>query len=264
MAGKKSIVILYTYLVFAILSTTGCTHTMQMSKCKEMFSEFYVDPVVARQNVPQSYKVRIYPNGKALLLVLVQDCEKCVLKGFIPISPMKMSHIWIELEGPEEVGLALPGTKGSLPTSYWYGLPHQTDSTLAHIAFWLVGIDTQLVKEITMGGDPGRTRQGSVVENDPGSGYHWTETSQLWPMPNLVTGRRWFYRQYGRLVKRQSEGIVVCRANFIGEGKVVLEAEPGSAIEKLHFGTTLQGSTKAVEINCQVKIQVGVHNSVSD
>jgi hypothetical protein len=243
-------------MTFLMLAVTGCTHRMEMVNCKEMFAEFYVDPEIARQNVPPSFQVRIHPNGKATLLILVQDCEKVLLDHLLQVSPMKMAQVWIEVLGPEEVGEALPGTASSLPTSYWYALPHQMNSTLAHIAFWLVGIDTQLVKQIDLGGGLGGMRTGRVVENDSGSGYHWMETNQRWPMPNLVTGRRWFYREYGKFIKRRSEGLVICRSNFLGEGQIVLEAQPESAVGGLNFGTTLRGSTKSVEINCEVNIQV--------
>ena len=257
MTRKSSITVLCGSLAFVAITVSGCTHTMKMVNCKELFAEFYVDPKVARQNVPPSFQVRVHPNGKAMLLILVQDCEKVVLDHIIRVSPMKMAQIWIELAGPDEVGPALPGTRSSLPTSYWYTLPHQMDSALAHVAFWLVGIDTQLVKEISLGGEPGGIRTGRVVENDSGLGYHWMETNQLWPAPNLVTGRRWFYREYGKFIKHRSEGIVVCRSNFLGEGHIVLEAQPESAISNLNSGTTLRGDTKSVEIDCDVNIRVG-------
>ena len=53
------------------------------------------------------------------LLIMIQCWDKLILDGFLPISQVKMSHIWIELNGPEEVGEALSGTEASLPTSYY-------------------------------------------------------------------------------------------------------------------------------------------------
>jgi hypothetical protein len=52
-------------------------------------------------------------------------------------------------------------------------------------------------------------------------------------------------------------GLVVCHAAFLGAGEITLRATPDSAIGKLGFGTTLRGSTNAVEITCDVRIQVG-------
>ena len=96
-----------------------------------------------------------------------------------------MSHIWIEVEGPHEVVTPLPGTLRSLPTWYWYILPHQFDDFPARLFFGLAGIDAQSVKSVSLGGDPGGTRSGEVVEGSPTDArYTWTETSQLYPEPD--------------------------------------------------------------------------------
>ena len=241
-----------------LASSMGVSSTMKMLGCKEMFAEFHVDAARARRNVPPDYEVRIHPNGMAMLLLMVQECEKCVLNGALPISPLRMSHIWIELAGPEEVGPAVPGTTASLPTRYYYALPHQVDRALARFALWLAGVDVQMVKRVSLGGSPGGVRQGIVVEQqDPKSSYWWQETSALWQSPNVVTGRRRFYRRYGRILKRRSEGLVVCSSSFLGDGEVRLEADAGSAIGALGLGTVLRGATNPVEINhCNVRIRV--------
>jgi hypothetical protein len=239
-------------------STKGLSNTMKMIRCKELFTEFYVDPTLAKRNIPPNYEVRIHDNGKAILLLMVQDCEKCILNGFIPISPMRMSHIWIEIVGPENTGPILPGTSTSLPTRYYYALPHQIDNTIAWFALRLVGIDVKKVRLITLGGDPGGNRQGKVIENDqPNCRYTWEEKSVLWPSPNVVTGRRWFYREYGRIVKRRSEGLVVCHSSFLGESEVSLDAGIDSEIGRLGFGMTLIGTANPVKMDhCDVNIQV--------
>lgn len=71
----------------------GCSSSMKIVGCKEMFAEFFVEQDVAKQNVPQYFEVRIHPNGKAMLLLLVQDCEKGVLNGLVRISPLRMAQI---------------------------------------------------------------------------------------------------------------------------------------------------------------------------
>jgi hypothetical protein len=101
-------------------------------------------------------------------------------------------------------------------------------------------------------------REGEVLERIKSrAGYVWEETTLLWPAPEVLTGRRWFYRDYGTFFPRRSVGVVVCRATFLGNGDITLRATGDSAIGKLGFGTTLHGATKAVEINCDVRIQVG-------
>ncbi len=239
-------------------SNKGMSNTMKMIHCKEMFTEFFVDPRVAKKHVPPGYDVRIHDNGKAMLLLMVQDCEKCILNGFLPISPMRMSHLWIEIVGPQETGPVLPGTSASLPTRYYYALPHQIDNALAWFALRLVGIDVMKVKRISLGGDPGGTRHGMVIESDqPNGKYTWEEKSTLWPSPNVVTGRRWFYREYGRIVKRRSEGLVVCHSSFLGESSVRLEAGMGSEVARLDFGTTLNGTANPVKMDhCDALIRV--------
>jgi hypothetical protein len=98
---------------------------MDIYDIEEMFSRYYVDPDIAQQNIPSKWKIKIHDNGKALLLVMVQNCKKMVLDYIINVGSVGMSHIWIELEGPYEVVTPLPGTTRALPTWYWYILPHQ-------------------------------------------------------------------------------------------------------------------------------------------
>ncbi len=237
----------------------GWRCTMKMAGCTEMLAEFRVDPTAAQQLVPQEYALRIHPDGRALLLLLVQRCQTCVLNGVLRVSPLGMSHLWIELAGPEEVGPALPGTPASLATTYWYTLPHQMDRALAYWAFRLVGIDVQLVKRIHLETTEGGEQRGMVIEHEhPTVGYSWLDTAKRWPQQNLVTGRRWFHRRYGRVIQRRSEGLVVCRSNFTGDGLLRLEADAGSTMDSLGFGTALQGTTESVEIDCDVRIRVHV------
>jgi hypothetical protein len=230
---------------------------MRMIGCREMLAEFGVDPSVARAQVPHAYALRARRDGAANLLVLVQECRKCVLDGMVHIRPLRLVHIWIELDGPDETGPPLAGTSGSLATTHWYALPHQTDDRLARVAFGLAGIDIQLVRSISLIGDRDGIREGAVEErSDPAAHYAWTTTGSRWPTPRLVTGRRWFYREYGHLVRRRSVGLVVCRARFLGEGTITLEAGTESTLGRLGFGTTLHGSANAVEIDCSVRFLV--------
>jgi hypothetical protein len=255
---KASIKILRTVLsnALALLLVTACTHTMDMSKCKELFAEFPVDPVVAQRHVPASYNVRIGDNDKATLLLMIQDCEMGVLDQIIPIKPLQMSHIWIEIQGPEEIGPILPGTNKSLPTAYYYILPHQVESKLAYVSLALAGIGSQLVDEISIGHRINDQRRGRVFENGPSVGYQWVETSHLLPNQGLVTGRRKFYRQYESQTMWTSSGTVSTWANFLGEGKVVLTASPDSSIGRLGFGITLEGIAQPVEMDCHAEIKV--------
>ena len=243
-------------VILVLLSSAGCTHTMDMSKCKELFAEFPVDPVVAQKNVPSPYGVRITDNGKATLLLMIQDCEKGVLDRIITIRPLKMAHIWIEIDGPEEIGPILSGTTKSLPTEYYYILPHQVESKLAYASLHLAGIGSHLVSEISIGDRTDDQRHGRVLEKAPSMGYQWTETSHLRPNQGLVTGRRKFYRQYGSLMKCSSAGTVSTWANFLGEGKVILTASPDSSIGRLGLGTTLEGTVYPVEMDCHAEIKV--------
>jgi|GEM_PF-1497428 len=239
-------------------SSKGLVSTMRMIHCKEMFAEFYIDPAAATKIIPQNYKARVYDDGHAMLLLMVQDCEKCILNRLLRIAPMRMSHIWIEILGPENIGPQLPGTERSLPTRYYYALPHQIDNALAFFALWFVGIDVQKVKRIALGDNPGGIRHGKVIaKGNPAINYRWEEKSAVWPSADVVTGRRWFYREYGRIIRRRSEGLVVCNSSFLGNGDIRLDADMGSPIESLGLGTTLIGKTNPVEIdNCHVSIRV--------
>lgn len=235
----------------------GLPSFLTMIGCRELFAELPIDAALARRAVPSSYSIKHLPPNQAKLLFLIQECEKGVLDGVLLVRPLRMAQLWIELEGPEEVGPALPGTTSSLPTSYWYALPHQMDNVVASTAFRVAGIDVQRVVRIDTGGAAGAPRRGEVVQDRSGDErYGWEETSRLWDTPNIVTGRRWFYRDYGRVLKRRSVGLVVCRAAFLGEGEITVTASPQSAIGRLGIAS-LHGLSNAVQMNCRAKIRVG-------
>ena len=228
---------------------------MDIYDVKEMFSRYYVDPDIAQQNVPSKWRVKIHDNGKALLLVMVQNCKKMVLDYLINMGSVGMSHIWIELDGPYEVVTPLPGTKRSLPTRYWYILPHQVDSYLVRILFKLAGVSSQIVRTVSVGGDPDGTRSGEVIEGDsPDAKYSWKEVSKLYPAPDIVTESQRVYRKYG---VRESTAHARCESHFLGDGTVSLSATSVSTVGKLGFGTSLTGVTNPVWVrHCRVKYQV--------
>lgn len=236
---------------------SGLPSYLTMIGCRELFAELPIDAALARRAVPSGYSIKHLPTNQAKLLFLIQECQKGVLDGVLLVRPLRMAQLWIELEGPEEVGPALPGTTSSLPTSYWYALPHQIDSVVACTAFRVAGIDVQRVVRIDTGGAAGSPRRGEVVQDRSGDErYGWDATTRPWAAPNVVTGRRWFYRDYGRVLKRRSVGLVVCRAAFLGEGEITVTASPASAIGRLGF-ISLHGVSNAVEMDCKAKIRVG-------
>jgi len=228
---------------------------MDIYDVKEMFSRYYVAPDIAQQNVPSNWKVKIHENGKALLLVMVQNCEKMVLDHVFNVGSVGMCHIWIELEGPSELVTPLPGTTRSLPTWYWYIMPHQLDGYLVRMLFGFAGVAAQLVKKVSLGGAPGGTRSGEVIERySPEAKYNWTEKSQLYPTPDIVTGSHRFYRKYG---VRVSVAHATCFTHFLGDGQVSLEAPTDSVIGKLGFGTSLTGFSNPVWVkHCRVEYKV--------
>jgi hypothetical protein len=228
---------------------------MDIYDVREMFSRYYVDPDIAKQNVPYKWRVKIHDNGKALLLLMVQNCKKMAL-DYLNIGSVNMSHVWIELEGQHEVLAPLPGTSRSLPTWYWYILPHQTDKLTPRMFFGLAGVSSQLVNKILLGGEPGGSRSGEVIErHSPEAKYYWTETSKLYAKPDIVTGSHRFYRKYG---VRESVAHAKCITSFLGEGQVNLNASSNSTIAKLGFGTSLSGFSNPVWVkHCRIKYAVG-------
>jgi hypothetical protein len=234
------------------LSSTAITiaSSARITQCTEMFAEFYVDPAAAENDVPPGYDVKIYPNGNALLLVMVQECEKAVLMGFLDVGEIHMSHIWIELDGPVEIPPPLPGTSGSYPTRYWYSQPMQMDNFIAKQAMTFAGIDTQWVPYITNGGPAADIRQGKVIESClPWIQYAWTENSQLWESPVIVTGRQRFFRNYGLCGEISSEAVVTCKSHFLGDSTVVLDAGLWSQVRDLNLGNPIYGTTHPVTMD---------------
>src|SRR4030042_1360735 len=227
---------------------------MDIYNVKEIFSRYYIDQEKARKLVPKKWKIKIHENGKALLLIMVQECGKMVLDYLLNIGSVGMSHIWIELEGPHEVLPPLPGTTRTLPTWYWYILPHQLEKPIAHYLFRLAGVDSQQVQKVKLGGDLSEFRSGEVIEDSSGSGYSWAEKSELYSTPDVVTGSHRFYRKYG---VRESWAHAKCFTHFLGESQVSLSASEDSVIAKLGFGTALTGFSNPVWVkHCRVLYKV--------
>jgi hypothetical protein len=230
------------------------TSLMDIYDVNEVFSRYYVDPDIAQRNIPAKWKVKIHDNGKAILLLMVQNCKKMVL-DYLSIGHVVMSHIWIEIDGPYELLAPLPGTTKTLPTWYWYILPHQVDKALARTFFGLAGVSSQLVKKISLTGEADGSRHGEVIERDsPEEKYSWIEKIQLYAKPDIVTGSHRFFKKYGIC---ESAAHTKCFTHFLGESQVTLNASPASSIAKLGFGTTLTGFSNPVWVkHCRVKYKV--------
>jgi len=239
-----------------LILASGCTSSLDLAGCREAFATLPIDSHVARQKVPANLQPRIDPQGKATLLMMVQDCARARLDGFLPIEPMRMVHLWIEIVGPAEVGLALEGTEASLPTQYYFALPHQIDDGLAHAALGGAGISVKAVKQIELGALSDGTRRGEVIEGDDGAKYRWSETVQVWPKAIVLTGRRRFYSRYGTLFPRSSEGVVVCNSKFLGGGRIDLEADASSTLGELARASSLSGESNQVEMSCRARMRV--------
>jgi hypothetical protein len=230
---------------------------MELRDCKELFVEFPVDAARAQADLPSSYQVKVRDDGRAVLLLMVQECDRGRLDRVLPIQPLRFAHVWIEVVGPDEVGPALAGTLRSLPTAYYYSTLHQLDSLVGHLALAAAGIGSQRVDAISLGGAPGPDRKGEVVESRGRAGYRWTDAARPWPAGRHVTGRRRFDRELGGLWRRRTTGTVECRSNFLGQSEVALEADPGSAIGRLHLGGALRGEGYLVEMtDCRAVIAV--------
>jgi hypothetical protein len=252
-----AVLLLFVALATAALITGNLSipSVMEIFNCKEMFSRYNVDADVANKAVPASWNLKKNEQGEALLLVMVQECEKMVLDHVINIRPVGMSHIWIEIEGPQEYVDPLPGTTRSLPTRYWHILPHQLDNRLARLLFGLVGVDAEYVGEISIGGDPISTRSGEVIETSSAeSNYYWTESILPYSEADIVTGSQRFYRVYGI---RSSEAVAKCESHFLGDSQANLVASSSSLIGKLGFGSKFEGVSNPVFVKyCHVNYRV--------
>jgi hypothetical protein len=241
------VVLLILAVILAAIFLTGgisIPSVMEIYNCSEMFSRFDVDADQARQAVPSDVSLKLNHNGEALMLVMVQECERMVLDHVIDVGAVGMSHIWIEIEGPDEYVETLPGTTRSLATRYWHILPHQLDNRLARFLFGLVGVDAEYVQDISLGGEPIDIRSGEVLEaSSPESRFSWTESIQLYPEEDIVTGSQRFFRRYGL---RYSEAVAKCESHFLGDSQVNLVASASSMIGQLGFGATIDGIANPV------------------
>jgi hypothetical protein len=234
----------------------GCTHGLDMVGCEELLVEFPVDAEAARRAVPSGLALHQPEPGRAMLLLLVQECDQGLFDRVLRVRPLRMSQVWIELAGRQDSIPPLPGTVRSLPTMRYYAAPHQTDSLLAHLAFTAAGIDSQKVDAITAGGPAGRQRAGEVAEGGAAGGYRWTDGTRLRAEPEVVTGHREFIREFGSILARRSRGEVTCRAVFKGEGEVALDATPASAVGRLGLGDHLAGRASLVRMDCRASIEL--------
>ena len=257
---KKLVIgfIVILFAVAAVLLFTGrlsIPSVMDIYGCTEMFSRYPVDPDTARQNVHDKWNVRIHDDGQARMLVMVQHCEKMVLDYVINVGAVGMSHIWIELEGPEEFVSPLSGTVRSLPTRYWHILPHQLDNRLAYYLFKLVGVDAQFISELAIPEAAEGERPGKVVEGDGADEvYSWVEENQLYAEADIVTGSQRFYRKSG---VHESDAAAICESHFLGDSRVTLETGADTAVAGLGFGDVLEGYSNPVWVeSCHVNYRV--------
>jgi hypothetical protein len=110
----------------------------------------------------------------------------------------------------------------------------------------------------SLSGERASRREGQILEHPTsGSGRSCEDCTPLREAPQVLTGRLWFSRDYGRSLRRRPVGLVVCRSSFFGEGEITLSTCKGSAVEKLGFWKTLHGITKAVEMSCDMTTRVG-------
>jgi hypothetical protein len=228
-----------------------------MYDTNEMFSRYYVDPVIAQKIIPNKWKVKVNENGKAILLIMVQKCKKMILDRIFNVGSVALSNLWIEIEGQPEIITPLPGTSRSLPTWYWYVTPHQLNNSMAVSLCNLVGVPTKHVKKISLVGDQTTIRTGEVIEDDSiHARYSWTENIKRYPDPDIITGS---HRLYGIFRGCETEAHVRCFTHFLGESEVSLVATSNSSVAKLGFGTSLSGFSNPVWFkHCSVKYKVGI------
>jgi hypothetical protein len=85
----------------ARMSRRNLPSRMKMLGYKKQFVEFAIDPELAMRKLPAGTSLQTGPGGKACLLIMIQEWDRCILDGFLPIKKIRMSHIWIELNGPK-------------------------------------------------------------------------------------------------------------------------------------------------------------------
>lgn len=259
--NKRRVIGVVLFIFLALIAAVFITgnvsvpSVMEIYNCTEVFSRYDIDTDLARQVVPSNWRLKVDQNGKALMLVMVQECENMVLDYVINIGSVGMSHIWIEIEGPKEYVDPLPGTTRSLPTRYWYILPHQLDNRLARFLFGVVGVDAKYVREVSIEGDSIDKRSGEVLEaSSPESRYYWTESIQPYSEADIVTGSQRFFREYGI---RNSEAVAKCESHFLGDSQIQLVASSSSILGKLGFDSNFDGVSNPVFVKyCHVNYRV--------
>ncbi len=159
---------------------------------------FAVDANVARQWVPQAWKLALDTQGKATgALTLIRYPDYCLLStpNSPPleegenIAPASVAHYWLLLDGPVEV-LAVPGSDKTAPTAYYYDVADLVTSPVAHRVFLRAGRRAILVSDITLVDQ--ETAQTGVITFFDGSKItlNATAPTQL-PTPLKLGGNVW-------------------------------------------------------------------------
>lgn len=215
--------------------------------CDESVGFFPVDPAVARAHVPPEYDLFYLEDGRAQIMVLIQECTSMLLNGEVELAPLKMFHVWIRRDGPFEL-IPIPGALETLPTFYWYQHADMTDSRALFVAAKQAGGVYAIAESITRGPAIGFARVSRVVEKQVDGesiGFDWVQSVNAFPPVPLGVRHRVVVLQgwtnddpndVEKLASLDDRGLAVFHAR---DNEIAITPHPRSVLAK--FGEVLYG-----------------------
>ncbi len=160
-------------------------------QCDEDVLQVRVDAGPLQQVVGPQFSV-VEEDGKALVLIVVQDCPAHWMDGE-EIGPTEDVHEWVAIAGPRDVR-PVPGAQRTLPTLTWFAL--FTGSSDPRIRGSLKGAGTPSLPLIGVSLNPHAQRQRGRVSVAEGLAFSWQARSAE-PFARLVAVNHDVYARDG-------------------------------------------------------------------
>lgn len=149
-------------------------------ECAEDVLKVYVDPTPLQQIVGPEFSVEV-ENGKALVLIVVQDCPSYWFDGE-EIGPTQEVHQWVALEAPREVH-PVPGAELTLRTSTWFALFTGSSNARSRESWSASGTPSVPITNVSL--EAFAPEQRGQVTVGRGMSYSW-EAQSAEPLARLV------------------------------------------------------------------------------
>lgn len=196
-----------------------------MSKqCNEDAIRVHLDPHPFQQLVGTKFSL-VLEDGKAVLLILAQDCSQYWLDGK-DLGPTQEIHVWLSIDGPNDTRPVV-GAQITRPTMTWVRLFDGSTNPQHRNARMTAGSVLTAIEGVSL--DPPGSQRGGRASLGKGLVYSWRVVSA--PPPARMVGVNHDVRNPGIAADASVDQIqaLVCMSAAASPGTLqVTRCSPGS------------------------------------